>query len=121
MPKHSDHEIREAVKQYVSGLTITEVARVYRVNESTASQWMRAAGVTRPRGSSKANRAATARRVAALLDLATSGDSLSIVAARQGVPYNTLENWQDLERDLAYQGEWVRVGAILRGSAREAS
>lgn len=121
MPKHSDHEIREAVKQYVSGLTITEVARVYRVNESTASQWMRSAGVTRPRGSTAAHRVATAKRVAALLDLATSGDSVTVVAARQRVPRGTLASWVDLESDLAYEGDWEVVRGIQRPVAREAS
>lgn len=117
----SDQEVREAVAEYVGGLTMADVAKLHGVNETTVSTWMRAAGVTRPKGSTPARRDAQAKRTSALLDLATSGDSVGVVAKRCGIPYRTLAQWEQTERELAYQGEWVQVGGVMRPVPKDAA
>lgn len=120
MPQlRSDEEIRQAVAEYAAGLTQLEVGRMYGVSESTVASWTRAAGITRKRGESKANRDAASRRLAALADLAATGDPLAEVARRHSVPRGTLSQWRDNEREVAYEGEWVLVGGILRGTTRD--
>ena len=115
----SDQQIAEAVAQYISGLTILDVAQLYGTNEATVSGWVRAAGVTRPRGSTQRMREIQGKRTAALLDLNDSGDTLTAVARRHGIGVGTLDGWRRIERELAYEGEWVRVGGILRGTTRD--
>lgn len=121
MKRRSDQEIAEAVAEYVGGLNMAEVAKMYGTNETTVSGWMRAAGVTRPKGSSRALREAQSKRGAALLDIARTGDSIPVVAKRHGIPRRTLEQWHDADRDLAYEGDWMPVGGILRPVPREAA
>lgn len=119
MRSRTPDEIAEAVAQYVSGLTILDVAQLYGTNEATVSGWVRDAGATRPRGSTQRMREITRKRTAALLDLNTSGDTLTAVARRHGIAASTLDAWRRIERGLAYEGEWVRVGGILRGTTRD--
>lgn len=122
MGKHrSNEEIAAAVEQYVAGRTVAEVAESIGVGHNTVRKWLHAADVPfRRTRVTKRQRKQAVKKDTALRDLTMSGDSLTVVAARYGIPRSTLARWSIAdEDDLAYKGEWIRVGAILRGSARD--
>lgn len=111
----TDHEVALVVGEYVGGMTVPELARKFRVGQNRIVAWVNAAGVARKRGAATpSRRTMLAKRAEAMLDLAESGDSLTAVALRHGIPYSTLTTWVDAERDLAYEGQWVVVGGIQR-------
>lgn len=113
-------DLRDVVlAQYASGSTIEQCARNNHIGEARVSAWIHAAGIARSRGARPKSAADELKREFALADLAQSNDTLSTVARRHGIPRATLDTWADAERDIEYKGEWIRVGAILRGSARD--
>lgn len=59
-----------------------------------------------------------AARDAAIADFYASGDSMSAVAKRHGIPRATFTAWVS-EGDIAYRGGWYFHGGIMRPVAPE--
>jgi transposase-like protein len=115
---HSDQTKARALKLYVSGKTGNEISIALGVAENTIHTWVRTAGLARKRGGAR-KRVSPELRAAVMADLAETGDPVQRVARRHNIAVTALRQWVEAEREFAYRGEWVRVGAILRGSARD--
>lgn len=117
--KHSLETRDKAIELYLSGMSTERAAGELGLKVSTVGTWIREAGIARPQGRRVAPRVDKSLRRPALDDLYSSDDHIAVVAKRHGISASALRNWrqQDEGEDIAFTGQWVRDGLILRSSA----
>lgn len=120
--KHPQETRDKALTLYRSGLSVSDTAAEVGIKVATVGGWVRSSGIARPQGARVGPRADRDLRRPVLDDLYSSGDSFATVAKRHGVSPSALRSWchedggrrEDDQSDVAFTGEWVRDGLILR-------